>query len=303
MHKGGAFKACQGIGSDHLCCNYWVMDLISNCPCDCTYCILQSYLANNPFMTVYVNIDEILTHVGAKLASEPDKKFRVGTGELSDSLAIDPLTEYSRMLIPFFALQPNAILELKTKTANVDQLLDLKHNGHTVIAWSVNPPEIIAAEEKGTATLDERLAAAQKCIKAGYKVAFHLDPIIRYPGWEDGYKELIKTIGEAVPKDRIAWTSMGTLRFPPDLKSIATKRFPQSKIFYDEFVQTNGKMRYFRPIRTEVYKKILEWVRPMNGDNPLYFCMETETVWKNLIANPPADNEALEKHVCSSCSR
>ena len=32
-----------------------------------------------------------------------DRQFRIGTGELADSLALDPLTGLSRELVPFFA--------------------------------------------------------------------------------------------------------------------------------------------------------------------------------------------------------
>ena len=74
-----------------VCCNYLVVSLISNCPMDCSYCFLQEYLANNPTLKVYTNVEDLLSEVAAAVDRQPWKQFRIGTGELSDSLALDPL--------------------------------------------------------------------------------------------------------------------------------------------------------------------------------------------------------------------
>ena len=65
-----------------------------------------------------------------------------GLGEFTDSLLLDPFTELSRLLVPYFAKTPNAVLELKTKTNFVENLRGLDHGGHTIIAWSLNSGEI-----------------------------------------------------------------------------------------------------------------------------------------------------------------
>ena len=85
------------------CCNYLVVSLISNCPMDCSYCFLQEYLANNPTLKVFTNVDELLREVAAAVDRHPERHFRIGTGELSDSLALDPLLGFSTDLVPFFA--------------------------------------------------------------------------------------------------------------------------------------------------------------------------------------------------------
>ena len=62
--------------------------------------------------------------------------------KLQDSLALDSLTAYSTILVPFFAAHPWARLTLLTKSAYIDRLLDLDHRGHSILSWSVNPPEV-----------------------------------------------------------------------------------------------------------------------------------------------------------------
>src|SRR3989338_1851898 len=55
QHKGKSLKTCQAKSPAFLCCNYWTLTFVSNCPLECSYCILQSYLKNNPITTIYTN--------------------------------------------------------------------------------------------------------------------------------------------------------------------------------------------------------------------------------------------------------
>ena len=55
--RGRFLEACPGGTNGVVCCNYLVLNLISNCPLDCSYCFLQEYLKNNPTMKVYTNAD------------------------------------------------------------------------------------------------------------------------------------------------------------------------------------------------------------------------------------------------------
>lgn len=284
VNKGSAFKRCQGECKGVVCCGYYTINIASGCPCDCSYCILQHYISNNPMTTIYVNIEEILSIVQRELKANPSKNFRIGTGELSDSLVYDHITNYSKIIVSFFAAQSNAIFEFKTKTVNINNLLGLKNGGHTVVSWSLNPQKIIDSEELHASSLKNRLAAAKKCVEAGYRVGFHFDPMINYEGWENDYKEVVEEIFAYVPSASIAWISMGSLRFPPHLKWMAEKRFPYTKIFCGEFIPTNGKMRYFRPLREEMYRKMREWIRKKAPKVSPYLCMETQTVYQNFTS-------------------
>ena len=58
---GRRLKPCPGT-SHHICCGYYVINAITNCPMDCSYCVLQGYL-NNPFLTLYTNWDDLLQEI------------------------------------------------------------------------------------------------------------------------------------------------------------------------------------------------------------------------------------------------
>ena len=289
---GMPIKPCPGTTAEAVCCNYLTIDFIENCPLECTYCILQAFL-NKPVITVHANIEEILEKVRLRIASQPKRLFRVGTGEHSDSLALDPLLEINRQVIPFFGRLKNAVLELKTKSNHVGHLLDLDHQGNTVISWSLNPASIVNREEHKTARLDERLQAASQVIEAGYKVAFHLDPMIYYSGWERDYPELVDQLLKAIPPKNIAWISLGALRYIPKLKTVVDERFPKSTVFLGEFVKgEDGKMRYLKKIRQEMFQTVRKKIHQIAPQVTIYLCMEKEPVWRqSMLVHPHTDRE------------
>lgn len=292
-NKGAFFKPCPAT-KEYRCCEYQVLNIGANCPMDCVYCILQAYL-NNPWMTFYVNTDDLFTELANALTQEPERFWRIGTGEFTDSMALDNLTCLSKKLVTFMSSQQNAVLELKTKSAVIDNLAGLDHNGRTVLAWSLNSTAVMNQHELRTATLKERLAAAKQCADWGYKLAFHFDPIIYHPDWEQGYTETIEALYNTVPAENIVWISLGALRYLPTLKQIATSRFPKSRFFYEEFIiGLDGKSRYFRPHRTQMYKHIYNQLKAKSAENTcIYMCMESDEIWRDVFGYTPEEKGGL----------
>jgi spore photoproduct lyase len=220
--------------------------------------------------------------------------FRIGTGEITDSLALDPLIGFSREVIPFFAQQPNVLLELKTKSDCVNGLLDLDPKNRVVVSWSLNPQRVIDFHEHGTASLDQRLTAARRCQEAGYRLAFHFDPLIEYPGWEHEYEALLEDTFARVDTARIAWLSMGVLRTTPGLKRTVRARFPRTPLLSAEQVLCpDGKLRYFQPLRVQMYRKMLHWMRRGAPLARVYLCMETKEVWRQVFGFAPSCEKEL----------
>ncbi|HMF47077.1 MAG TPA: hypothetical protein VK603_00440, partial [Candidatus Saccharimonadales bacterium] len=114
-HRGDFFKKCPG-SEGQVCCNYFVINFASNCPMDCSYCYLQDYLADNAELKVFSNVGDLIAEADRTLSKHRGVFFRVGTGEITDSLALEPYTGMVRELIPYFDEQPNVLLELKTKS-------------------------------------------------------------------------------------------------------------------------------------------------------------------------------------------
>lgn len=292
-NRGQFFKPCPGT-REYRCCDYQVLNIGMNCPMDCVYCILQAYL-NKPWLTFFVNTGDLFHELERAFADEPNRFYRIGTGEFTDSMALDRLTCLSAKLVEFMADRKQGVLELKTKSGVIQNLKELRHNGRTVLAWSLNSLPIMEKEEIRTATLDERLAAARQCAEWGYKLAFHFDPIIDHPGWEQGYAETIKKLFKAVPAEQIVWISLGALRYLPSLKIIGTQRFPRTRIFYQEFIEgLDNKKRYFRPRRVKLYKHIYTLLKQSAASTTcIYFCMESDEIWQEVMGFSPDEKGGI----------
>ena len=136
----------------------------------------------------------------------------------------------------------------------------------------------------------------EKAVKAGYKLAFHFDPIIDFTGWDKDYDETISKLFNVADPALIAWISMGSLRYPPDMKEKILNRFPGTLLTASEMIRgMDGKIRYFKPLRIELYKGIVSSLYKHGGSNLfLYFCMEDHEIWQQVLGRAPESNEELD---------
>jgi spore photoproduct lyase len=273
-----------------------------NCPIDCTYCILQVYLNTNA-LVVFSNHEDMLSELESELRAN-HSLIRIGTGELTDSLALDPLTGLSPLLIDFFSRQCQGFLELKTKSDHVEHILHLQHKGQTIISWSLNPQSVADTEEGLAAPVQARIAAAKLCLDQGYRIGFHFDPILWYKGWESDYESIVNLLFSQIPPTSIVWISMGCFRFIPPLKGIVRQRFPASRITYQEFIPgLDKKMRYPQPVRIHIYSSLAGWIRKRAPGAFIYLCMESPEVWKAALGEAPRDNEDLKSWLDERCRK
>lgn len=289
-HMGRFVKPCPGTPA-YVCCGLAIIHFGLGCWLDCSYCILQGYLDTNA-QVLFGNWDQGLAEVEAAV-NQPGRPRRFCTGEFTDSLLLEPYTGLGAELARRFAEAPDAVLELKTKTVNVDGLLDLDHRGRTIISFSLNAPDTARREESKAPSVKQRLEAARRAAEAGYRIGFHFDPIIRRPGWEEGYRQTIDQMFEAVDPSRVAWISMGCFRYLPPMKNTVLRRRPHTRIMDQEFVLApDGKMRYVRPLRVDVYGRVLELIRAADPEACVYMCMESPRVWREVFGRD-MDSEGL----------
>jgi spore photoproduct lyase len=270
------FKACP-CSNAVKSCGYHNVNLGFGCPFECSYCFLQNY-TNAPGIVFPANLADFF-----KAFEGYRQDIRVGSGETTDSLAFDHITEFSPKLVEFFCRRPQTLFEFKTKSANVDRLLSVEAAPNIIVAWSVNPESVISQEEFFTASLAERLKAAGKCARAGYSTAFHFDPIVVYPGWERDYAEVVDRIFAAVPEEGIRWISLGTLRMTPEQKKMIENRFPENTILDAELlIAPDGKVRYHESVRRDIYRKMLGLLRQHTKREIIYLCMEPVGMWQDV---------------------
>ena len=281
-----------------LCPHFDRLKLASNgCFYQCDWCYLKlTYRAAFPFISVKVQHDKIKNQL-AKRLSKTTEPIIFNSGELADSLAMDHLTGAGKAFIPWFAKSPNGYLFMLTKSDNVDGILNLDHQRHTIIAWSMNSDIISRKFEVGAPSFERRLNGAAKVQKAGYPLRIRLDPIVPFDGWQKAYSKTIKQIFDKVSPERI---TLGTLRFEkgfynmrnsifktgPELKSYLDGMTPmfEPKIFPGVKNPKAGKYSFSEEKRTEIFKFAITEIRKYS-DCKVALCKESAQVWGDTGLN------------------
>lgn len=294
--RGQFFKRCPGATQKKTlsCCNYHVLNLGSQCNLNCSYCYLQSYL-NSPTLKLYSNVDQALRELEEMHSAFSDKAFRIGTGEIMDSLSLDPVSLFSRDLISFFKDRPTWTLEFKSKSHHIDAFQDLGPAPNVVCSWSLNAQEIIEQEEHGASRLSERLRAAEICKQNGFSIAFHLDPLIWHPQWKENYSELVSEITSRFKPEEVSVISLGALRFQPEQRLMMKQRFGlNSWVTKAEMFPSEGnKLRYDRRLREEMFSFVRQEFIKNSPSWRIFLCMETPETWLNSFEHLPMQNPNL----------
>ena len=303
------------------CGEEWYVAPVTGCPFDCEYCYLQDYL-DSTIPAIFVNVEDMLAELREKMRAHAGG-LRVHAGHLADALALDHLAGIAGRLVSLFREFPQATLELRTKTANIDRLLkacaakekspkgsDPIYGAQTsvarparrigsnpeltpvapppqnvVVSWTMSPKIAVSRYEHGASLLSARIEAAAKCVNAGFRVGMRLDPIIMFEGWRAAYAEMIARICGAVDVARIESWVLGCLRYRPEMAEIVRRERPQSDILDGELVRSpDGKYRYFRPLRLAAYREIAQMIRGLAPDARIDLCMETDEVRKDFFA-------------------
>ncbi len=267
----------------NTCPNYWHFSPYGFCPYDCQYCYLAGTpgVKYSPTVKIFLNLPEILNHID-RVASQLAEPTAFYLGKLQDALALDPLTGYSRVMIPFFARQKLGRLILLTKSANVENLLDLDHQRHTILSWSLNPPQAVSAFERNVPSPDERLTAMQKCTDAGYLLRAVIMPIIPVEGWQKIYASFIENLLISVPLERI---TLGQIcSYSGALKLTEQKLGKKNPISnrLEKVKSNDGRIRFPLKLRIEVYKYLIDTIREFRPKLNISLCMEEYRTFKAL---------------------
>ena len=260
-------------------CGYNLINLGFGCRFECEYCFLQGY-QNLHAVLLPANIEEFLAKIEAgNFRKGLFERPRIGSGEFTDSLVFDDITQYSAQLVPFFRARPHLQFEFKTKSTCIGGLLSAGGAENVVVSWSVNTAPVIAHVEHFTPPLKERLAAACEVAKAGYRIGFHFDPVIIYEGYLNDYAQVVQEMADTLPAGKVAWISVGSLRFGRELKKMIENRFPENTILDGEFLlDFDGKMRYGLSQRQEAYNFLVPLLRKHFPRTQVYLCMEDPQV-------------------------
>ncbi len=271
------------------CCNLLTLDAVEKCGFDCSYCSIQSFYHDNQ-----VAFDRGFADKLSKLELDPQKTYHIGTGQSSDSLMWGNHQGVLAALCEFAESHPNVILELKTKSRNIDWLLKNKIPRNVICTWSLNPQTIIDYEEHLSASLIHRLDAAKALADKGCVVGFHFHPIIHYHGWAADYQAIAQKLVARFDTNQVALISMGTLTFTKSVMKTIRQRPLTSKILQMPMQQSAGKFSYPTAIKLDLFRQVYAALSPWHNKVFFYLCMEPQQLWKPVFGFDYASNADFE---------
>ena len=235
----------------------WRVDLAEGCPAHCHYCYLAGSLKGPPITRVYANLPEILAELpgyigrGTVTSRQAARAHEGTTFEAScytDPLGIEHLTGSLAALIAWFGETPEArgaSLRFTTKFGAVEPLLGLPHGGRTRMRVSVNAAPF-ARFEGGTAPVAERLAAARRIARAGYRVGLTIAPIMAAEGWREAYETLLADAAAALGDlpDLDLTVELITHRFTPGSKAVLSGWYPGTSLEMDEEQRAEKRTKF-----------------------------------------------------------
>ena len=282
LPNNGAFLRRCPCSPGRFDCSYHVLSPAMGCPFDCSYCFLNFYMPERKII-IHSNLDKMISELCTFLDDKTNEFPRIGTGEFMDSMALKELDDLNIELVNTIKKYPNAVMEFKTKSSRIEPFLRQKGSSNVVISWSLNPQWIIDKEEKGTATLEQRLFAAKEAYLNGYSLAFHFDPIFMKKETLADYKDLIDAIFKIIDPKAVKWFSLGGFRYTEDLKHAILKKNNGTKWYLgEEYVRcSDGKYRFPKSLRIKFYNELGKKIKGYRNIKT-YMCMEEEAIWDNI---------------------
>ena len=224
-----------------------------NCIYDCRYCFLQGMYRSAHYL-LFVNYEDFQTAIETTLKNEStDDPVYFFSGYDCDSLALESVTHFVEEFIPFFRNNPQAVLELRTKSINLNVLLKEEPIPNCVVAFSFTPDNISKNLEHGVPPVKSRINAMKKLAKLGWLLGLRFDPLIYHKGWEENYVKLFQFVFEQIPESSIHSVSLGPLRFPTNMFDTITRLYPEEKLFAGPLEKRNGMMSYKKEIEDEMH--------------------------------------------------
>lgn len=191
VRKSLDFQSCKPSANYQL-------PLVSGCMGQCEYCYLNTQLGDRPYVRAYVNIEEILDRADKYIKERKEDTTIFEGAATSDPLPVEPYTRSLAQTINFFAKQPKGRFRFVTKYNDIEDLLNIDHNKHTTVRFSLNTEYVISHFEHHTPSTRRRIEAAKKTIKSGYPSGFIIAPVFLEGNWKKEYEDLLIMLKENI---------------------------------------------------------------------------------------------------------
>lgn len=243
--------------------NYYFSHML-NCVYDCRYCFLQGMYQSANYV-VFVNTEDFFSDIETATDAHADPSWFF-SGYDCDSLALDPVTHFVSDCLERFATLSNARLELRTKSTQIRPLLSRPAQPNVVVAYSLSPQTIVAAEEHGTPSLAKRLDALKRLQDLGWNIGLRFDPLLYADNFETLYGEMFEQVFATLDMQRVHSVSLGVFRLPKGFHKQLVRLYPNARLLAAPLTLRDGMMTYPEAkedaMRTFCMDKLMTAIRP-----------------------------------------
>ena len=275
---GPKYEGKIAMGTDQVCRPAWRVNTMYGCPHRCVYCSFGQIIP------MYVNMAQYCRHLAPLMAANPWQNVYL-YDDASEALFPEPELGAVQGLIDCCRQFPDRYLVIHTKSANVDFLESIQHDGRCIMTWSLTSAQQSRETERLSGTMAERVAAARKCADWGYPVRFKFKPIVPFRGWRDDAREMVRE-AMTVKLDNIslftiAWMNVDELKacFPVDQLDPDFLREAEAA---KEQMATRSVRPYPHHVRAEIYRFYIEEIRKYSADVPITLCTEAADMWQEF---------------------
>ncbi len=274
-----------------VCQSAWQLYGVSGCAFKCDYCWFGGV------NKIFLNIEDYIDHLEGWLALDP-KQMIYKWDNQTDVNIYEPEWGWTEALVRYFGERETPegqndkyFLIYTGKSANVDFLLDLPHNGRTIIQWSTSARTQSTIMEKKTAPMEARIEAAAKCQKAGYTVRHRLSPIVPVKNWREENREMMELIFRTHDPDVISlcsfgWMSYSAMKSCVDLDLLDEKYVAAMEAMEPFLTERGYTSGGGQPIPHDARFVMLDFlvdeIRKHSSKCVISLCLETPEMWAVL---------------------
>ncbi|MDY5930531.1 MAG: DNA photolyase [Candidatus Ornithospirochaeta sp.] len=279
---------CPVDGEKTRCCNLRTLDAAAQCAFGCSYCSVQAFYNENRIL--------VAKDLGRRLEEIelPEGTWHIGTGQASDSLLLGDDCGTLSGLSSFASAHPGIAIELKSKSDR--NVFDRPWPRNMIFTWSLNAPTIAEKEEHLTASLEGRLDNAERAVRNGSLVGFHIHPMVYFKGWKDEYRHVVESITSRFSPENVVMISIGTLVFTKAVMQRLRRQGNLTRVLEMELEKTAGKYSYPFEKKREMFSYVSSLFPPSWHESVFfYLCMEDPRLWMPVLGREYSCDREFEE--------
>jgi len=264
---------------DKVCRPCWRIHLQQGCVHRCAYCPFGGLLV------AMVNVEDYCEHLGSIIERHPWQQTYLLDDD-GDPPCLEPELGTLGPLIEYFGTLHERYLIIHTKTWNTAWMRGLRHNGNTIIVWSISGATQGRQIEPLTGTLQQRVEAARVAEDAGYQVRYKFKPIVPVRRWREDAAEAVRLVFERTHPDVISlcvfmWMDVEEMksRLPVDVLDPGYLKAAQES--RDRMSDTRSRP-FPGPVRQEIYEHYLREIRKYDPRVPVSLSTENFPMWGKM---------------------